>query len=964
MNLNNKYFNNFNSFESYLRSLNDKFFNILSVNIRSISSINKFNRFKSIIVQFHDLPDIIAVQETWFQSDLAQIYNIPGYNAVHCCRHDGYGGTSLYVRDYLRFNVEFCESKLNIDCIRVSLENFTISGKPLIVTTFYRSQKCNLDNFLKFLEHALQQNTNFPSIFVGDSNIDLLSDTVSRELLNILHHYDFENSHCLISRPKSGTSIDNIYSNIHNELFIDSIECNMSDHNVISCKFRSNFERQSYKRKVKKKYNFPVLRETLGNRLINLNKTDNISNDTQDFLSTFSSSIEEATSDTVELESIKHLITPWANDNIDALVKLKKKLLKRRRKERGNACIEERLERVSKIIRIADGINMNNYLQTKILSVRDNPKLTWSFLNETLGRDAKPEQQLRNDEGYLILNDREVCEKFSAYFRQIPVDLGMSIQRYPSDDCNNLNSIHAYEEQFEFCHININEISEILSDLKFNKSCGYDGISSRCIYECKDIILPYLVDIFNRIISNSTYPDSLKIAKIIPIPKESRAQTVDKYRPIAILPIIDKIFEKNLHKQLSEFFGRNEMLYNLQFGFRKGCGTQHAVVNLVNYICECLDNGYGGVGGLFFDLSKAFDLVDHTILKQKLQFYGIRGNALELVDSYLDCRRHFVQIRNMKSDTWSARTGVPQGSVLGPLLFTIFVNDISNLKLFGKLIMYADDISIFYPYKHDVILKFQMEHDAELIQEYMRLNRLILNPDKTKLLRFRPHLSGNNDFSVTMDGKNIYECTSIKYLGVHLQSNLSWNMHIQHVKSKVAPALGLLFKFKNKFDLDTKLLIYNALIHSHFNYMAIIYAHRKTAELKSLQRTQNKALKIVYNLPLLYSTRSLYEDITKTVLPVYGLYKIQLLLYVFKATHNIGHQTIEFIVNQNIFNTRNGSNLLIKRCRLETTKQRIEHAGSSEFNHLPLVLKNISRISIFKNHLKSYLLNNLEMLLM
>lgn len=964
MELNNKYFENFELFGNYCSNLNNNFFDIISVNIRSISSVNKFNQFKSIIVKLEQLPNIIAVQETWFQSDLVQIYNIPGYNAVHCCRHDGYGGTSLYIRDNIRFSVESCETKQRIECIRVSLDNFSINGKSLIFTTFYRSPKCNLENFFNFLEHVLLQSSRSPSIFVGDSNIDLSMDNASGDLLNMLHQYDYKSCHCLITRPRSGTSIDNIFSNMQNELLIASIECNLSDHNVISCKLRSNFERNSHKRKIKYKCNFSDLRDTFQERLICMNKTNNVSRETHCLISEFSKSIAETTSTEVEMESIKNLITPWANDNIDALVKLKKNLLKKRRKCRIDACIVERLERISKVIKIADRENMNDYLQSNVESIKDNPKLTWSFLNETLGRNTRPVQQLRNEEGHLILSDRDICMKFNNFFLQIPEEMRMSIQRYPTDDCNNLNSLYVYPENFEFCHTSAEEISEIITELKFNKSCGHDGISSKCIVECKDIIVPHLVEIFNNIVTTSTYPDDLKIAKIVPIPKDSSAHTVEKYRPIALLPIIDKIFEKILHKQLSQFLDQNEMLYKMQFGFRKGSGTQQAVVNVVNYVCECLDDGYGGVVGIFFDLSKAFDLVDHTILKQKLQFYGIRRSALKLFNSYLDSRRQYVEIRNTKSNISTVKTGVPQGSVLGPLLFTLFINDISNLKLYGKLIMYADDLSLFYPYKHEVIVKCQIEHDVELVQEYMRLNRLVLNPDKTKLLRFRPYNIGNDTFCVKVGGIDVNECKSIKYLGVHLQSNLSWNIHIQHVKKKVAPALGLLFKFKNKFDLNTKLLLYNALIHSHFNYMPLIYAHRKTTELKSLQRTQNKALKIVYNLPLMYPTRSLYKDISKSVLPIYGLYKMQLLIYIFKAIHNIGHHTIEFSENQNTFNTRNGSNLIIKRCRLETTKQRIEHAGSSEFNHLPVELKNISRISIFKTRLKSYLIQNIEMLLL
>lgn len=175
--------------------------------------------------------------------------------------------------------------------------------------------------------------------------------------------------------------------------------------------------------------------------------------------------------------------------------------------------------------------------------------------------------------------------------------------------------------------------------------------------------------------------------------------------------------------------------------------------------------------------------------------------------------------------------------------------------------------------------------------------------------------------------------------------------------------MGFLYKFKNKFDRNTKLLIYNSLIQSHFNYLAICYGFKKTSELKSLQRMQNKALKVVSNLPMRHSTVSLYKDVFKTVLPIYGIYKMQLLIYVFKCLQKIGHHTIQFLRNQQAFYTRNNSNLAVARCRLETTKQRVEYMGSREFNSLPRNLKDLNRISAFKTNLKNYLLHNIEELL-
>lgn len=252
-------------------------------------------------------------------------------------------------------------------------------------------------------------------------------------------------------------------------------------------------------------------------------------------------------------------------------------------------------------------------------------------------------------------------------------------------------------------------------------------------------------------------------------------------------------------------------------------------------------------------------------------------------------------------------------------------------------------------------------------QQYLNLLAwLLLNPDKTKLVRFRPHFTSvNNGFNVSIDGKQIQETHSVKYLGITLQSSLTWDVHMQDLKSKIAPAIGMLYKLKYKLDAKTKLMIYQCLIHSHLNYMAVIYAYNKNSNsLKHLQSMQNKALKIVYKLPINFSTILLYKNVCKTVLPIYGLHEQNTLCCVFKCLNNIGYNTIPFMQNQANFSTRNRNNLRVAFCRLERTKQRIDHAGSFTYNNLPDNLKSCTGFLNFKHSCKNYLHDHVEMLLM
>lgn len=586
-------------------------------------------------------------------------------------------------------------------------------------------------------------------------------------------------------------------------------------------------------------------------------------------------------------------------------------------------------------------------------------KKCWKVLNETLGRTKRVSVILKDHNGELIQDESQKAEFLNNHFLRSIVELKMQIEHFPTDSCNSLRTLCQHDERFRFDFTTPAEVNQIIANLSPSKSSGHDNIPAKIILECANHITPYITNIFNNIIKTSTYPDILKIHKVIPIPKATNADTPDQFRPIAVLPVIDNILERILYNQISTYMKDNNLLNDFQYGFRKGCGTEEAVVNVVNFICNGLDKGNRGVAGIFYDCSKAFDLIDHKILLKKLKYYGIYGRELILIESYLKNRNQFVQINNHQSSVGAVEYGVPQGSVLGPLLFTIYINDIKNLELSGKLFMYADDICLFYPYLHETVVKAYMERDSSLLSEFLRINKLFLNASKTHLVRFKPYCD-NNNFSVFVDGKEVCEVDSVKYLGITLQNNLSWNKHIQFLKTKSAQAVGLLYKFKNKFDKNTKYLIYNGLIQSHFNYLAILYGYKKSSELSSLQRMQNKALKVTSNLPITHPTISIYRDVFKTTLPIHGIYRMQLLMYVFKCIHNIGHHTIRFQTNQHYFNTRNNTNLFMARCRLETTKQRIEFMGSREFNNLPHYLKTVNRISEFKTLLKNYLFEHLE----
>ena len=280
------------------------------------------------------------------------------------------------------------------------------------------------------------------------------------------------------------------------------------------------------------------------------------------------------------------------------------------------------------------------------------------------------------------------------------------------------------------------EILKIIKSLKNTNSTGYDDFSTKFVKLSASLIAPALVKIFNLAINTGIYPDSLKIAKVIPVFKKGDQMSVNNYRPISILSPINKIFEKILYSRLIKYIDKSNILYKYQFGFRKNHSTEHALIELVDQI-KLNMGGNKMTCGIFIDLSKAFDTVNHKILIDKLEHYGIRGKALDIFKSYLSNRKQYVQLENSKSELCPIYIGVPQGSVFGPLFFILFINDLYKCCPDGKVRLFADDTTIFFHKNNikDIISTGKLIMIQLAI--WLKANKLTLNAEKSSFTIFK-----------------------------------------------------------------------------------------------------------------------------------------------------------------------------------------------------------------------------------
>ena len=388
------------------------------------------------------------------------------------------------------------------------------------------------------------------------------------------------------------------------------------------------------------------------------------------------------------------------------------------------------------------------------------------------------------------------------------------------------------------------EVSDIIKSLDIKKASDIYNISPKII---KEASLPFsflLSQIFNRSFELAQFPSNLKVAKVKPFHKGDSKLVVSNYRPISLLPIISKIFEKIMYKRLIEFLKSEDILYKHQFGFQKGKSTEEAIIEIQSKIAEALERKEYPCC-VFLDFAKAFDTVNHSILLNKLNHYGIRGNTLTWIESYLTSRKQCVEIGNCKSDLEAITCGVPQGSVLGPLLFLIYINDIPNSSAILNFNLFADDTSIFYSHKSLDQVESTLNLELNSVSNWLKANKLSLNVGKSNLLLFQGRNKTGSTIKVSMNQNIIEMKTYAKYLGVYMDTKLTWEYHIDHIKSKLIKGNAIIARLRHFVPEKVIRNIYNSYIQPHLSYGALAWGGCTQMQIDKLQPIQNNSIRLM-----------------------------------------------------------------------------------------------------------------------
>ena len=375
---------------------------------------------------------------------------------------------------------------------------------------------------------------------------------------------------------------------------------------------------------------------------------------------------------------------------------------------------------------------INNICFT-ISKCKNDLKGTWRIINDILGRNSSG-KSLPEIDNTKVDNKVDIAIAFNEYIMNIGEKLAGDIHYTGSLSFENYLK-KSKENEFSFSQITEMQVETVIDNLSNKHSSGVDGISTYLLKECKTSLIPALTLIINQTLSTGIFPEKLKMAKVVPLFKNGTNTVISNYRPISLLPAMSKVFEKIIYNQLYQYFDSNNLFYKSQYGFRKNHSTELAALELIDRIKCDLDKGNVPI---FLDLSKAFDTLDHSILLKKLSFYGVKNKALDLFKNYLNGRKQYVNVYNIHSHLQTIKTGVPQGSILGPLLFLIYINDISNASNFFDMIKYANDSTIYKSIEKSNLDTSLANINTELdkIADWLKLNKLSLNVKKSKHIVF------------------------------------------------------------------------------------------------------------------------------------------------------------------------------------------------------------------------------------
>lgn len=836
---------------------------VITQNIRSISA--NFDNFLTMLNRLKIECDIVVLTECWL-SCCPFIPILDGYKTYSTKRLFAQNdGVTAYIKSNLNVIVE------EPDCEDSNCLVIKISKQTAIIAAYRSPSYKKIDNFLQSLNGILQDLSLFKNIVItGDININInpnQSSVSQNEYLNVCSFHGLLPAHTLPTRH-GRACLDHIILKTKSPAITIVLQTSVTDHQaVLLClkyKQNRNFAYSTFNKVDKKK---------LYSELANIDWDPiyrNSANDSMEYVVETIQRVITTNSVVVKLSKKNRIIKTWVTPGLLRCMKHRDNLHKKLRQSPDDVSLKltytryrNHCNKLLKKLKVTYETNLitaagynNKKLWEAIKNITNTSKTksTATYLINT----ASPKKNVEDVNEFFVSVGRTLAEntiacKNPTHVKDLALQSKMSLKSFVLLDTDE------------------GEVERLILNLKSVCSVGWDSIPNYLLKENRQLLVPVLTYIFNRCLQEGTFPKVLKKSVIIPIYKNGHKNNVTNYRPISILPSLSKILERIINSRIIKYLEANDLLSENQFGFRTGKSTSDAVHELVDHLVRNIDAGKKTVG-IFVDLAKAFDTVSIPLLLNKLDRLGIRGNQLKLIEDYLSNRYQCTRIDDIISDDLPVSYGVPQGSVLGPTLFLIYLNDLCDLKLEGgKIISYADDTALIFSANKWEDVYGMAQAGFNTVCHWFKRNMLTLNAEKTVYIPFsiRNYTSSIPSYSlIAHDCCNVDRChcpsltltNVVKYLGIFIDNNLSFKHHVNVITVRMRKLIYLFRNLRNVADPKLIKQVYMALGQSLVGYCITVWGGAPKTTIKQLEIAQRAILKVSTFRSFLFPTYLLYQS--------------------------------------------------------------------------------------------------------
>ena len=800
-------------------------------------------------------------------------------------------------------------------------------------------------------------------VVTGDFNYNTLNPNSGKHIGNLCTQLQLQNVICTPTRitEKSSSCIDFVMVSNNSKVFATgNLPVGFSDHNLVYMSYKAciiKAKPKIVKTRSYRKFNIEEFQNDLSNMDWNVVFQANDPSAAWNCFKNIFKTISDKHAPVVEVR-VKGNQPPWFNEEIISMCK-DRDYYKGKAQKTGSASDWETYRHVKNQTNNTIKQAKKGYYCNCIEENRHNGKQLWKVIKSILPSKSHHSIKEVIVDGKPFSEPTDVANHFNDFFVNVGLELAQAfdntnISSAPGPD---LTSYH----HLQFSNIEVDFVCKQLLNLGTGKATGIDGLNSKLLKAGAHQIAKPLTHIMNCSISTATIPPEWKTAIVTPIFKSGTRSDCSNYRPISVLPVVSKILERAVHRQVYNHLLDHNLLTDTQSGFRPQHSTLTAAIDVTDDILSNMDNGKL-TGAVFLDLKKAFDTVDHQVLLSKLAKLGILNTELTWFTNYLSNRYQCTVVNNAHSEYKCIPVGVPQGSILGPLLFICFINDLPNVISESKIILYADDTAIMYNAPTVSEVNEVLNKEVASVSMWMAKNKLTVNASKTKVMLFGSQRKTKNaTLNVHLKNIKLEQVPVFKYLGLWFDPHLKWDTHINKVASKISQKTGVLRRIRQYIDQSTMCMLYNAIVLPHIDYCCPIWSSAPSKYVNKIQILQNHAARLTLGCKVRDKHVSeIYEELKWM--------NVQQRCNYFKAT--LMYKCINGLAPENLaqsvrdrklphsYCTRSQSsgNIYIERSRTDWGRRTFRDSGARLWNNLPTYVKNSVNVQSLKMNLKRHIL--------